>query len=387
MNEEIDALINIVDASNLERNLYFTLQLLELGKPTIMSLNMMDVADYHGVKIDTNKLQDKLGIPIVPMMVRKGRGLQDFINQMKEAKPASNQLKYSKDLEAVIGEIITELQRSSQLSKQNYRWLAIQLLEGNSVIRGQINDPAIIGIVDNIIRNFEDKVAAPVSQLIREERYSWIHSLLAEVMVAEGNQKKTFTERIDNLVTNKWLGIPIFLLFMYLTFQATFTWIGAPMQDLLDGWFSGPLTDGAVGFLTLIGATDWLINLVVDGIIAGVGGVLIFVPQIFVLFLIISFLEDSGYMARAAFIMDKAMSKMGLNGKAFIPMIVGFGCNVPGVMSTRTIEQPKERLVTILLSPFMSCSARLAVYALSKFNSFIFIYTGNHFSDLIRNNF
>jgi len=365
INEEVDTLINIVDASNLERNLYFTLQLLEFGKPMVMALNMMDVAKVYGIEIDLDKMEKKLGIPIVPMMVRKGAGYQELLQTLEQPLnvPKFN-LTYHVKIEEAIRQIVSSLDSLPPFKQKNLRWLALQLLEGNPVVEKLFQDAEVWNEIQRIKRQLDSKLKKSIEQVIREERYRWINSLLDEILVSKSNGKRTWTEKIDTVVTNKWLGIPLFLLFMFLTFQVTFAWVGAPLQDLLDGWFSGPLSDGTVSLLTFIGADKWLIQLVVDGIIAGVGGVLVFVPQIFVLFFIISLLEDSGYMARAAFIMDKIMSKIGLNGKAFIPMIVGFGCNVPGIMSTRTMEQPKERLITILLSPFMSCSARLAVYAL-----------------------
>lgn len=360
VNEEFDTLINIVDSSNIERNMYFTVQLLELGKPMIVALNMIDVADTYGIKIDSINLQKKLGVPITPMKARKGEGVKELLEVLKkDINPPNFKIDYGLSIEQVVEKIVFILKEIPELKEFNFRWLAIQLLEGNTVIKEKIPSDQL-----KKIESLIEAIELTAADEIRTKRYAWIRNLINQVMVVEKKENKTWTDKIDAIVTNKWLGIPLFLFFMFLTFQITFTWIGTPLQDILDGFMSGPLSDGAIKLLNLIGATDWLKQLVVNGIIAGVGGVLVFVPQIFVLFLIISFLEDSGYMARAAFIMDKAMGKMGLNGKAFIPMIVGFGCNVPGIMATRTMEQPKERLITILLSPFMSCSARLAVYAL-----------------------
>ncbi|KXG44309.1 ferrous iron transport protein B [Tepidibacillus decaturensis] len=365
VSEEFDALINIVDASNLERNLYFTLQLLEFGKPVVMSLNMMDVAKAYGISIDVEKMEQRLGIPIIPMSARKGEGYQEFIKVIQSPlSPPQFALKYDPQIEEALRQIESIIGQLPEFKNHNYRWIALQLLEGNSVVEQLVQNDQNREAVESIKQQLQTKFNVPVLQVIREERYRWIGQLLEEVMVTESISRRTWTERIDAIVTHKYLGIPLFLFFMFLTFQVTFSWVGTPLQDILDGWLSGPISESVTQFLISIGATPWLLQLVVDGIIAGVGGVLVFVPQIFVLFFVISFLEDSGYMARAAFIMDKAMSSIGLNGKAFIPMIVGFGCNVPGVMSARTIEQPKERLITILLSPFMSCSARLAVYAL-----------------------
>lgn len=366
VNEKIDALINIVDASNLERNLYFTLQLLEFGNPMVMALNMVDVANSYGLQLDSRRIEGKLGIPVVPMTARKGEGLKDFLDTIKKPlQTPSFKMVYSKDVENAVAELESILTTIPELHKYNQRWLSIQILEDNHVVEELLSNNDVFTTISRIKEELNSKLSIPVSEQIRNERYQWIVKFVKDITVVQANNtEKTWTEKIDAIVMHKWLGIPLFFVFMFLTFQITFAWVGAPLQDILDGWFSGPLSTGALSLLTAIGASEWLINLVVDGIIAGVGGVLVFVPQIFTLFLIISFLEDSGYMARAAFIMDRAMSKIGLNGKAFIPMIVGFGCNVPGIMTARTIEQPKERLITILLSPFMSCSARLAVYAL-----------------------
>ncbi len=365
LNEKIDGLINIVDAASLERNLYFTIQLLESAKPILMALNMMDVAESYGIKIDVLKMKEYIKIPIVPMIARKGEGIEEFIESMnQEITVPEFHIDYGQSMEVAIEKIIDKLNQIPGTEDYNQRWLAIQLLEENTIIEELIEEKGDVKAIKLIVQSLENKIANSASEMIREIRYDWIKNLLAEVVTYGKEENVTWTDRIDAAITNKWLGIPIFLIFMFLTFQATFSWVGTPLQNLLGNWISGPFSNMVIHFLTYIGATEWLKELIVNGIIAGVGGVLVFVPQIFVLFLIISFLEDSGYMARAAFIMDKAMAKIGLNGKAFIPMIVGFGCNVPGIMSTRTMEQPRERLITILLSPFMSCSARLAVYAL-----------------------
>jgi len=365
MEEKMDKLINIVDASNLERNLYFTVQLLEFGKPMIVSMNMMDVANNYGIQINMNQLASKLGIPVIPMMARKGKGYEELIQGLKKVIDApAFYLDYGVEIESAIHRIEEIIHGLSLFDIHQPRWIALQLLEGNSVVEGFIQDEKVWNEVVSIRNTLEMQLKTSGAQVIREKRYLWINQMLEEVMVVEEQKQRTWTEKIDAIVTHRIFGIPLFFLFMFLTFQVTFSWIGAPLQDILDRFINGPLSATVKSLLIAIGAEDWLIRLVVDGIIAGVGGVLVFVPQIFVLFLIISFLEDSGYMARAAFVMDKAMSKIGLNGKAFIPMIVGFGCNVPGIMTARTMEQEKERLITILLSPFMSCSARLAVYAL-----------------------
>lgn len=362
--EKYDSIINIVDSSNLERNLYLTLQLIELGKPMILSFNMIDVAKAYGYQFDIAKMEEILGIPIIPMAVRKGEGITEFKNALKTTKIPTDSLRYTNEIEDAIRTIVDLLAKDNIFAEYNPRWLAIQILEDNQIVEELFIKHTIWEEVALIKQRLATSLQQTIPEEIREIRYKWIQEFINKIQITNSKLQKTWTERIDAIVTHRWLGIPLFFFFMFLTFQITFSWVGAPLQDLLDSWFSGPVTDFALKLLTITGASDWLVSLVIDGIIAGVGGVLVFIPQIFTLFLIISFLEDSGYMARAAFIMDKAMSRIGLNGKAFIPMIIGFGCNVPGIMSARTIEQPKERLITILISPFMSCSARLTVYAL-----------------------
>jgi len=203
-----------------------------------------------------------------------------------------------------------------------------------------------------------------IDQYIYNKRSEFIHKVLEGSIVKSKDQKVNFTDKVDRMVTNRFLGIPIFLLLMYLMFMLTFDWLGFPLSDILDSFITGPLTSGIESLLAYVGASSFIHDLIIDGIVAGVGGVLVFVPQIFILFFFISLLEDSGYMARVALVMDRIMEGIGLNGKAFIPMIIGFGCNVPGIMAARTIETPRERLLTVLLTPLMSCSARLPVYAL-----------------------
>jgi len=364
INEEYDSIINIVDSSNLERNLYLTLQLIELGKPMIISFNMIDVAKAYGYQFDIVKMEEILKVPIIPMAVRKGEGVSEFKKALKSPTIPVDNFRYTDKVEEAILAIINLLAIDPTLSEYNHRWLAIQILEDNQIVEELLNKQTFWEGIQLIKQRLTSSLLQKTPEIIREARYKWIQEFINKIQIVNAKPEKTWTERIDAIVTHRWLGIPLFFFFMFLTFQITFSWIGAPLQDLLDSWFRGPVSNSALKLLTIAGASDWLVHLIIDGIIAGVGGVLVFIPQIFTLFFIISFLEDSGYMARAAFIMDKAMSKIGLNGKAFIPMIIGFGCNVPGIMSARTIEQPKERLITILISPFMSCSARLTVYAL-----------------------
>ncbi len=362
-NDQVDKTINIVDASSLDRNLYLTLQMLEMNKPLVMALNMIDVAKSYGFSLDTNKMSERLGIPVVPMVTRVGQGLDKLYDALVE--PAVNP-DFKISYNPVIEEGIASLSQlfNGNLAESEYRWVALQIIEGNQELKDRYIKQESMAEAYQVLLQMSDKCKAPLADVIRDERYQYIESFLTDVKIIEEADRINWTERIDQIVTNRWLGIPIFFLAIFLTFQITFTWVGTPLQDLLEDWFRGPLSAWVINGMVALDLQDWLIALVVDGILAGVGGVLVFIPQIFLLFIIISFLEDSGYMARAAFLMDRGLSKLGLNGKAFIPLVVGFGCNVPGIMSARTLENSRERLVTILLNPFMSCTARIMVYAL-----------------------
>ncbi|USB33097.1 ferrous iron transport protein B [Paenibacillus sp. YPG26] len=370
LEESFGSILNVVDASQLERNLNLTVQLLEYGKPLVIALNMMDVAKHSGLEIDTTRLSDLLGVPVIPVVARSGKGT----GQVLEAITGSTSgealkpyfISYGEQLENAITKLMEQLPEET-LSP---RWMAVQFFEGNSVVRAALKAAGMDEHwLDQLYRNTEMAHSRTfgvrtLSQYIRKQRADHIHTYLEQCVRHTKDGYHSFSERIDRIVTDKFLGIPIFLLFMYLTFKLTFEWIGTPLSDLLDAFINGPLRSGTTWLLDSIGAHDFIKALVFEGIFAGVGGVLVFVPQIFILFFIISFIEDSGYMARIASVMDRLMELVGLNGKTFIPLIIGFGCNVPGIMAARTIEQPKERLLTIILTPLMSCSARLSVYSL-----------------------
>jgi ferrous iron transport protein B len=371
LNDDFEKVLNIIDASQLKRNLQLTIQLIEFGKPLLVGLNMIDVAKTRGLKIDEIKLGKLLGASIVPIIARSGKGCEQLSkklvnNTSKEMQTSSFKVDYG-FLEDSIDRIVKILPEDSNL---NARWLAIQYLEGNKRVKSCLEQQtSIISIFEQIIKEVEEELVkngypSSIRQYIYKTRDQVVNRILEQVTTVTSENKSTATEFIDRIVTNKYLGLPMFLAFMYVMFMLTFDWLGTPLADLLDRFFSGPLTNGLETGLIAIGASAFIKDLVLDGIVAGVGGVLVFVPQIFIMFFFISFLEDSGYMARVAMVMDRIMESIGLNGKAFIPMIIGFGCNVPGVMGARTIEQPKERLLTILLIPLMSCSARLPVYAL-----------------------
>ncbi|WP_088070719.1 ferrous iron transport protein B [Gottfriedia luciferensis] len=367
VNESFDGMINIVDAAQLERNLMLTLQLLEFKKSMIIGLNMVDVAKRRGILIDPTSISNILKVPVVPIDARSGKGTEE-VNELLATIPQSDvdfKIDYGNRIEASIENIIALLPSTLSIPK---RWTAIQLIEGNKEVLEYISSFNDFSKINQVLEETKDQLknehSISPSKWIYSIRKEVISQLIGKAVVKETNEAITVTDRIDRYVTHPILGIPIFLVTMFLMFKLTFDWLGLPLSDAFDGFLSGPVTEWITSGLTAIHASEFIRAVVLDGIVAGVGGVLVFVPQIFILFLLISFLEDFGYMSRAALVMDRAMEMVGLTGKAFIPMIIGFGCNVPGVMAARTIEQPRERLLTILLTPLMSCSARLPVYAL-----------------------
>nr|WP_251554909.1 ferrous iron transport protein B [Neobacillus muris] len=368
LNETVDRLLNILDASQLDRNLHLTLQLLEFGKPMLIGLNMMDVAGRRGIQIDARKLSEKLGVPVVPVVARSGKGcdkLVDVISTKSSQPQSGNPVAYGNEMELAIAELSHELEGRTEHSP---RFLAVQYFEGNEYVRNylhQISDAEklrtiALNLEAALKLNYNSKTTASFIYQKRKETIEAITSIAA----VKKDAVVPLTDKVDHIVTNKYLGMPIFLFFMYLMFMLTFDWLGTPLSDALDALLTGPVTSWFEAALAYAGASEFIHALVIEGLVAGVGGVLVFVPQIFILFFFISLLEDSGYMARVALVMDRIMESVGLNGKAFIPMMIGFGCNVPGIMAARTIETPRERLLTILLTPLMSCSARLPVYAL-----------------------
>lgn len=349
----IDVIVNVVDASSLERNLYLTLQLLELGKPVILALNMMDIVQEQGLEIDLHRLPEMLGnIPVVPVSARKRTGLDVLLHAVvhhyKEI-PDEKIVVYDDMLEDKISRIESVLRAEYGDDHRILRWHAIKLLEHDETV--QEDHPLEL---DHIIdRSYEIEII--------HEKYLYIESVIEECLF----HKKTataFTDKIDSVLTHPFWGIPVFLGIIAVVFFFTFT-----VGDFLKGYFElaiENITSAVHQLLIFLNVNDWMISLIEDGIIAGVGGILTFLPNIFILFLALAFLEDSGYMARVAYVMDGVMGKIGLSGKAFLPMILGFGCTVPAVMAARTLEKEKDRRRTILLTPFMSCSARLPIYVL-----------------------
>lgn len=370
LSEEFSAILNIVDASQLERNLYLTVQLLEYEKPLLIGLNMIDVARTRGIQIDHTRLSTLLGVPIQPIVARTGAGcsrLPVLLESYSKQPAVPFRLDYGPIVEEAIHRLIELLPEDSALPPK--RWAALQFFEGNPVVTDLLANFVDRQTLHELRQETEgllqrETASKSLHQHIRQVRGLFIARIVQQSVRITKRSDYTFTERLDWIVTHKVLGIPVFLMFMFLVFKFTFDWAGTPLSDGLDAFFTGPLASFLQHSLTAAGVSGFLRALVLEGIVPGVGGVLVFVPQIFILFLIISFIEDSGYMARVAMVMDRVMEGVGLNGKAFIPMIIGFGCNVPGIMAARTIEQPKERLITILLTPLMSCSARLTVYSL-----------------------
>jgi ferrous iron transport protein B len=367
VDEDSDVIVNIIDASNLERNLYLTVQMMELGANLVVALNMNKFAQDKGYTIDAKKLSDLLGVPVVEIEANSKIGKDQLLKTIEEAakNPVNtvNRLSYGPELFDHLNELQTAIEEDKNLSDVPSRWIAVKLLEDDEIILDRIEDSSkrnnILNTTEKVKKHFKDIYNESSEEVIANARYAYIEGLLKEVLTKPATEKKTLTDKIDSIVTNRLLGFPIFLIIMYLMFQITFT-VAAPFQDMIDEGF------GILGEMVATSLGDGMLtSFIVDGIIGGVGGVLVFLPQIILLFLIISFLEDSGYLARAAFVMDKVMhSLVGLHGKAFIPMILGFGCGIPGIMATRTMENEKDRLITMLIVPFMSCTARLPVYLL-----------------------
>lgn len=353
MDDDIDVIINVVDASSLERNLYLTLQLLELGKPVVLALNMMDIVQERGMELDLHRLPEMLGdIPTVPVSAARRTGLDILlhavIHHYEEQKNAEYILQYPEEIENKIAklEVMMEAHYPTHSSR---RWHAIKLLENDE----EVMKEHPINTVDVVDRSYEKEII--------NCKYQYIESVVREVLFYK-NKKAATTDKIDKLLTNEWLGLPMFLCIMGIVFFMTFM-----VGDLLKGVFEqglGLLSTVVRMGLLKVHTAGWLVSLIVDGIINGVGGILTFLPNIFILFLALAILEDSGYMSRVAYVMDSIMGKVGLSGKAFLPMILGFGCTVPAIMATRALETEHDRRKTMIITPFMSCSARLPIYVI-----------------------
>lgn len=378
LSDEVDVIINVVDASALERSLYLTLQLLELGKPVVMALNMMDIVEKRGMEIDLHRLPEMLGIPVIPVSARKRRGLDVLLHaaihhrDAKHTDPLIHDHKavgahrldhkmyamvYSDPIEDRIDQLIAELE-DKYPDIINPRWHAIKLLEQDQEVlkKHPVDRPDILD------QNYETRII--------REKYDFIEEIIHEVLLHKEESDK-LTDRLDKVLTDRFWGIPVFLLIMAVVFFLTFTvgdWLKGYMEDFI-GWFG----DGLEGLLTAWSVSDTLKSLIIDGVLGGVGTIVTFLPNILILFLTLGFLEDSGYMARVAYVMEDVMSRLGLSGKAFIPMLLGFGCTVPAVMASRALEHKRDRYKVMLVTPFMSCNARLTIYIL-----FAEMFFGSH---------
>jgi len=364
--QQADLIINIVDASNLERNLYLTSQLIEMQVPMILALNMMDAVKQRGIKIDIDFLEDFLGCPVIPITasVKGGLGtLKSAINSAAIAKPIpSVKINYVPALEQAITDISPSLTETAQQHRCDLRWLAVRLLEDDTLAK-QIAGTTLLPTVVQLQRRVEAETDDEIDILAADARYGFVNELAAGAVCKLNEVSRHTTDKIDSIVLNRFLGIPVFLLVMYAMFMFTIN-IGSAFVDFFDQAVGALLVDGLGLALTNLNWPQWLIVLITKGVGGGIQVVTTFIPIVGFLFMFLSALEDSGYMARAAFVMDRFMRMIGLPGKSFVPMIVGFGCNVPAIMATRTLESQRDRILTNLMNPFMSCGARLPVYAL-----------------------
>ncbi|MCO7126816.1 ferrous iron transport protein B [Sporolactobacillus shoreicorticis] len=363
IHERPDAIINLVDGTNLERNLYLTTQVVELGIPTVIALNMIDVVKKSGDKINVKKLADELGCPVIETSAVKGTGsmaaAEKAIDLAAETVNPAKQI-FSKEVEVSIASISSLVKE--HFEPERLRWYAVKFFERDEkVLAGAILSEELRAKLDTIVSQAEKNFEDDSESIITNERYDYIASILEDTLHKKG-RKLTASDKIDRIVTNRFLSLPIFAGIIWLVYYISVTTLGTIVTDWTnDTLFGGWITEGANHFLKVIGTADWLNGLIVDGIIGGVGTVLGFVPQMLILFFFLSILEDSGYMARVAFIMDRIFRRFGLSGKSFIPILISSGCGVPGIMATRTIENEKDRKMTIMLTTFIPCGAKLTI--------------------------
>ncbi len=363
-----DVVVNVIDATNLERNLYLTTQLLEMDVPVVVALNMMDMAKQRGIRIETDHLAKHLGCPVVPIIAPKKKGIEELKQAICEISKTKHtpsvRVAYEKDIEKVLQSMEVSLGDVALTKKVSPRWLAIKLLEKDELAWDLLGaDKALLPDIEHELKKVEKLVGEDTDMIIADGRYGFIHGLARDVTKGSDKARKTFTDAVDRVALNKFLGFPLFFFVMYLVFAITIN-VGGPFIDFFDGLTGTIFVDGFGALLEKMALPGWLIAILADGIGGGLQTVSTFIPPIFLIFLCLSFLEDSGYMSRAAFVMDHGLRKIGLPGKAFIPMLVGFGCNVPGITATRTLENRKDRILAIMMNPFMSCGARLPVYTL-----------------------
>ncbi|MFZ2658696.1 MAG: Fe(2+) transporter permease subunit FeoB [Victivallales bacterium] len=367
LKDKPELVVNIIDATNLERNLYLTTQLIEMRVPVVVALNMMDIVEQRQIKIEVEHLARHLDCPVVPIVAnRGGRGMGELKNAIDEAIAGRHiskaNVEYDEVVEKSISRLVEKNAPYASSNKVDARWLAVKLLEEDE-LAGEMTNGTLKEFAADEAGQIRHHTGDDTDIVIADGRYGFIHGLSCDVVNRTAELSKTLTDTVDKIVLNRMLGIPIFMLMMYLMFVITMK-VGAPFIDFFDGLCATIFVDGMKELLTSLGFPGFLTTLLADGIGGGVRTVATFIPPIGLIFICLSALEDSGYMARAAFVMDRLLRSIGLPGKAFIPMLVGLGCNVPGIMATRTLENNRDRMLSVLINPLISCGARLPVYAL-----------------------
>lgn len=362
ISERPDAIINIVDGTNIERNLYLSTQILELGIPVVMAVNMMDIVEKSGDKIPIDKLSKKLGCEVVEISALKGIGIMKAAEKAVAAAGRKQSDKPAHQFAVKLESVISAVEDKLSVPEEQKRFFAVKLLEKDDKIAQQMNS---VPDVSEEIKTLETEFDDDTESIITNERYVYISSIIGECVTKNNKRKLTTSDKIDRIVTNRWLALPIFAAVMFLVYYVSVTTIGTLVTDWTNDVLFGEIIPPAIeSFLVSINCADWLQGLILDGIVAGVGAVLGFVPQMLILFIFLAFLEACGYMARIAFIMDRIFRKFGLSGKSFIPMLIGTGCGVPGVMASRTIENDRDRKMTIMTTTFIPCGAKLPIIAL-----------------------
>ena len=366
LNEHPDVIVNLVDATNIERNLYLTTQLIETGVPVVIALNMADLLEKREIKIDTERLSMVLGCPIIETSALKGDGLNKLMEEaIRTANTKEVELPadiFSADLEKAIENVKQQLPAS--ITEDKKRWYAVKLLENDSKVSGSMSlGTAARSVVEDARKALESKHDNDMESIVTDERYQFIQKVV-KTTVKKAKGKLTVSDRIDRIVTNRILGIPIFIAVMFIVYYISVSTVGTFVTDWTNDVFVVAIQDAVSGFLESLGASEMILSLVVDGIVGGLGAVLGFVPQMAILFLFLSILEDCGYMVRIAFVMDRVFRHFGLSGKSFIPLLISSGCGIPGIMASRTIEQDNDRRLTIMTATFIPCGAKLPVIAL-----------------------
>ena len=366
LKEKPDVIIDLVDATNIERNLYLATQLLEIGIPVVIALNMVDLLKKNNIHINVKGLSSALGCPIVETSALKGTGLKEVVDEAikcaNQHRVPSKQMEFPKAVEKAVNEI--ESLVPANISEENKRWYAVKLLERDSKVKEGLNLPASAqSKIEEIASNLEKAEDDDTESIVTDGRYQYIQKVVSANVKRSGN-KMTVSDKIDRIVTNRILGLPIFILTMFIVYYVSVTTVGTMVTDWTNDSFVGTIQGVVADGLSGVGVADWLVSLVSDGIIGGLGAVLGFVPQMAILFLFLSILEDCGYMVRIAFVMDRVFRHFGLSGKSFIPLLISSGCGIPGIMASKTIEADNDRRLTIMTATFIPCGAKLPVIAL-----------------------